>query len=378
MHPKQSNIAAIIAAASAPVLALLACSGSPFAEPTATPTPTQTSTPTLTPTPTRTSTPTRTPTNTNTPTPTATPTPQVGDALFSETFSQNANGWNTTSDSEAASAIGNGVLTMEVKQPDLFFWVHPDAEFSDIDLAFDAALVEGRNSNSMFGAICRYQDRNNYYLFQLTADGYYSIFRYVNNDFQAIVDWTASSAILTGKKTNTVRVICTGDMLQLAINNRVLATKKDAQFTDGSFALVAGAFSAPNSPTTYAFDNVTVRVPPPAEALALPPATTGGGTGGGSTATQPPAVAQPTQPPANATGRLILIMCQDIESTITIFRDGQIIKQHSLNAAGRNVYDLPPGRYDVQFSATGYYNLNFSYDIVAGGEVVQYIGHTTC
>ncbi len=79
----------------------------------------------------------------------------------------------------------------------------------------------------------------------------------------------------------------------------------------------------------------------------------------------------PTQPPPTGNGKFIIVMCQDIEVTVTIFGGGQVIRQESLHNAGRVVYELPPGKYDVQMAAAGYYNLNLQYDITPGSEFVQ-------
>jgi hypothetical protein len=110
----------------------------------------------------------------------------------------------------------------------------------------------------------------------------------------------------------------------------------------------------------FEFDNVEVR------GLTAPVA-------GGAQAT--PAAAQVTQTSSAATGngQLILIMCHDLESTITLFHDGQILKQESLRGHGANVYDLEAGHYDLQFNTQGYANLNVDFDIIPGGQVVYYI-----
>ena len=97
------------------------------------------------------------------------------------------------------------------------------------------------------------------------------------------------------------------------------------------------------------------------------------------TATFNPAPATPTAPapPAGAqpqTGTLMVVMCQDLEATMTIFRYGQIVRQESLHSKGANLYELPVGHYDLQFEARGYYNLNVAADIEPGGVFTWYIG----
>jgi hypothetical protein len=157
----------------------------------------------------------------------------------------------------------------------------------------------------------------------------------------------------------------------------VLATVKDDELKTGSFGLMVGTFDQPNS--TVTFDNLIVKLPQPPDTFVV--AGSGGGSGngaGGQSTPAPTAPPQSTAPPPTGNGQLIVIMCQNIDTTVTIFSGGQIVKQSSLHSTGANVYDLPAGHYDVQFNAAGYYNLNLSYDILPGQAVTQYIGGQTC
>src|SRR5574341_1721638 len=147
------------------LVATLACST--FATPTPTPTPTftPTSTPTNTPTSTSTPPPTATPTRTPTPTATATPVPQPGDVVLSDAFNDNDNGWNTFGDAHAVIQIDDGVLSLQVKDKEVFYFTTPSRKVDDVDMTFDVSLVEGGNSNTLFGAICRKVNDDNFYLF---------------------------------------------------------------------------------------------------------------------------------------------------------------------------------------------------------------------
>lgn len=378
MFPKQLHITVLMVTLLA--LALSACSGSPFAAPTATPTATSTltPTPTLTPTSTQTPTPTFTPTPTKTPTPTATPVPQPGDVVLTDAFNDNDNQWQAFGDAQAAVKVADGLLSFQIKQKNVFYFTNPAIKVDDADMTFEVALAEGAGSNTMFGAQCRKTDDQNFYLFALTGDGYYTIVKYVNAEWTPLVDWTRSSAIHTGKASNTVRIICSGNTLQLTVNDRVLATKQDDKFKRGAIGVVAGTFDAASPNSEVTFDNVIVKV---AESITVATGGgggSGGGGGGGGGGAAPTTAPLPTQPPPTGNGKLIIVMCQDIEVTITIFGGGQVVRQESLHNAGRVVYELPPGKYDVQLAAAGYYNLNLQYDITPGSEFVQYIGEQTC
>ncbi len=358
------------------IVSLTACT--PAATPTPTPLPTATSAPTDTPVPptdTNTPEPTNTPTKTPSPTATATPVPQPGDLLLSETFDDNKNNWRTPfAASDVASGVSGGSLSINVKKGGFFFWSSPSRRLGDVDMTFESTIAKGGNSNTNFGAVCRDGGNSNFYWFGMTGDGQYIIVRSVNGKQTPLINWTRTSAVHTGKTTNTIRVICSGDKLQLTVNGRILATLKDDNLKKGAFGLAAGTFAQPDS--TVTFDNLTVKLPQPAETFAVTGSGGGGGGGGGNTPapTTPP---QPTTPPTG-NGQLIIVMCQSINTTVTIFSGGQIVKQNSLTSTGVNVYDLPAGHYDVQFNAAGYYNLNLSYDILPGQVITQYIGGSAC
>lgn len=378
-HSKRNTFSFVITVVL--IVSLTACT--PAATPTPTPLPTASSAPTNTPvpptatnTPEPTHTPTQTPTQTPSPTATATvtPVPQPGDLLLSETFDDNKNNWGMAfATSDFASGVSGGSLSINVKKSGLFFWSSPSRRLGDVDMTFEATIVKGGNSNTNFGAVCRDGGNSSYYWFVMTGDGQYTIVKSVNGKQTPLIRWTPTSAVHTGKTTNTIRVICSGDKLQLTVNGRTLATLKDDSLKKGAFGLAAGTFTQPDS--TVTFDNLTVKLPQPAETFVL--AGSGGGGGGGGNTPAPTTPPQPTTPPTG-NGQLIIVMCQSINTAVTIFYGGQIVKQNALTSTGVNVYDLPAGHYDVQFNASGYYNLNLSYDILPGQAITQYIGGSTC
>ncbi len=300
--------------------------------------------------------------------------------MLSDTFDDNKNNWKSPfGGGDAVIEVSNGSLSLAVKSKSIINWASSSKNFADVDMTFETTLATGGNSNTLFGAVCRGKDDINFYWFALTADGYYTITKFVDGKPTPLVDFTPSSAIHAGKATNTVRVICSGDKLQLTVNDRILATLQDHSLLEGSFGLSAGTFDQPNS--TVTFDNLIVKLPQLPDTFIVAVGGGGGnGGGGGSTPGSTPVPTEPPQPttPPTGNGQLIIVMCQSINTAVTIFSGGQIVKQNSLTSAGVNVYDLPAGHYDVQFNAEGYYNLNVSYDILPGQAITQYIGSESC
>ncbi len=282
------------------LLAPLACTFS--AQPTPTPLPpTATATPaptdTHTPVPTDTATPTATkpPTSTPRPTATATPVPQPGDVLLSDSFEDDNNNWGVNLPNQVLFKVEDSSLTGEIKKRQIIYWSVRRGPFTDADVTFDATLLSGSASNTVYGGICRYQDSNNFYLFEISS-GNYSIQHLDKGKWRAIVDWRPSGAIRTGKGKNTVRIVCVGEMLQLWINGTKLVTIHYPGLKDGVIGMAVGTYNSDDSKVK--FDNLVVKFPEPVTLA-------GGGAGGAGNGTPRPTSAsggqsggQPTQPPA--------------------------------------------------------------------------------
>ena len=224
--------------------------------PTATPTITPTLTPTITPTPTNTATatPTRTPTITPTPTPVLLP----GKVLLQDNLSSNQNGWSETGFEERfffqdgkfhISLLGTRVYdnpgsAKERKGPIV----------QDFVLEVDATLVDGPDAN-VYGVVFR-KETEAFYSFELAGNGRFR-FRRSEAKFITLIDWTPHPAILTGKRTNAIRIVAQGDRFTFYVNNTLVATANDKVLTEGDFGPIiiqedrGGAAHA-------AFDNLKV------------------------------------------------------------------------------------------------------------------------
>ncbi len=177
--------------------------------------------------------------------------------VLSDKFDDNQNQWELYDESGVSVTIEKGQLVMRILKMELF-WTKPSLNLVDFDLSFDATVQEGAAGSAGYGVICRYQDEGNYYVFLIIDNGQYGLLKSVNGKFEDVVAIQKSNVIKSGKATNKVRVVCSGENLQLDVNDQSLIQVKDNTFTKGDFRLVGQSFDKNGKAVKIAFDNLVV------------------------------------------------------------------------------------------------------------------------
>lgn len=181
--------------------------------------------------------------------------------LFRDEFVAGQTGaWVLEGDAIGRTSILDERLLIEVTEPNtLQFSTLEDPIFTDFDLSVEAIMLEG-DRRSSYGLLFRMQDINQFYRFEITADGLFIIERR-NGDSswtRLVDDWTPSPAINQGLAvTNQLRIIAIGPTLSFYVNGNLLQTVQDSQFRSGTIALDAGTFG--QGGLRVAFDNVVVQ-----------------------------------------------------------------------------------------------------------------------
>ncbi len=241
-----------------------------------------------TPTPLATSTATSVPTPTFTPTspPTVAPTPTLASNLppakviFSDNFDDPKNGnWRTYHSSHGKTFYANGGYRIQVTSPQYIIWSEYEVGASDAVISVDAQIVQSTGEGEI-GLLCRDDEKGNFYGFEVTEAGDYSIWKMVNNDIQDIVPWTNMPepySSLEPGKVYRLTAFCSGHTLGLAINDKWVDVLEDETFSAGGYVgMLAGAGDKPGF--VVQFDNLLVTTPPPQGAL--PPLTASGSSEG--------------------------------------------------------------------------------------------------
>ncbi|MFN8373556.1 MAG: hypothetical protein U0694_11870 [Anaerolineae bacterium] len=93
--------------------------------------------------------------------------------------------------------------------------------FADFDVRVEATPLEGPLNNA-YGLIFRLYDRDTFYLFLVSSDGYYRVSRRVNGTEHILSNWIRAPLVHEGLNvTNHLRVIARGTHFQFYINDQV-------------------------------------------------------------------------------------------------------------------------------------------------------------
>jgi hypothetical protein len=182
--------------------------------------------------------------------------------MLTDTFDDNKNDWDIFKEDKASVQIENGQLVMKVNEAESSYLTYSGLSLSDVDMTFDATIQEGTPANSAYGAACRRTNTDNRYMFDISGDGSYTLNKRIDGNLETIIDWSSSNAIKTGAgETNRVHIICSGENLELYVNDQLLVSAQDTSITGGTFTLQAGRFKVDTEPVTVAFDNLEAKYP---------------------------------------------------------------------------------------------------------------------
>jgi hypothetical protein len=167
---------------------------------------------------------------------------QPGSILFKDDFSNPQSGWETWTESSGSMVTyTNGGLRIYINETQFDYWSRPGVRLADARLEVDAIKLGGPNDND-FGLICRYQDRDNFYAFLISSDGYAGILKVKDGKYQLLSghELTYADAIRQGEALNHLRGDCVGNKLSWNVNGKDLMSVTDADFKAGEIGILGG------------------------------------------------------------------------------------------------------------------------------------------
>jgi hypothetical protein len=183
-----------------------------------------------------------------------------GGVLYQDYFGSPDSGWGDLTSPAGTADYIDGAYHIMLTQPNVNFWSHPGKEFASVRAEVSAITIAGPQSNRM-GLICRLKDDKNFYFFAITSDGYYGIGKMKAGQTTLLTgdEMLPHDAILTGGQINRIRADCTGNLLILYVNNVMVTSVKDDDFSTGDVGILAGSFEKPGA--DIYFDNFVVYKP---------------------------------------------------------------------------------------------------------------------
>ena len=200
--------------------------------------------------------------------------------LYQDDFEKENDNWDVYDDGIVSYLFEGGRLVVTVNDFNARAWSGLNFTLEDFVLEVETTQLDGPDDNG-FGVLFRYQDTDNYYRFDISSDGFYSLSKSVDGSSEAVSEWNAHSAILTGAQTNHLRVVAQGNTFSFAVNDtplklcvgpgaiwdpatpdtclggEMLDTWTDATFRSGQIALGVTAFMEPGP--SIGFDNLVIR-----------------------------------------------------------------------------------------------------------------------
>lgn len=184
-----------------------------------------------------------------------------GAVLFQDDFSDDSSGWKNQSDEQLGTVdYFDGYYRIEVQGDHNMIWSGPGLTLTDVRIEADMIKVIG-TPDDLFGLVCRAEDKENYYFFVISSDGYYGIGKTIDG-VQSLINadgMKPSELISQGKSINHLRSDCIEDRLELFINGQLVAQVVDGDLSSGDIGLLAGNLAAQEN--VVLFDNLSTRNP---------------------------------------------------------------------------------------------------------------------
>ncbi|MBC7901971.1 MAG: serine/threonine protein kinase [Gemmatimonadaceae bacterium] len=177
--------------------------------------------------------------------------------LYFEDFSHSDDSiWERDSDADRDMGIETGKYFIRGRKGGYSYEFTPKFGVDirrDFSVSVNATWQEG-NPETGFGInYCANIEQEVYFVFYITAGGYYQVAEFLNGEWKNIVDWTKSSNIHTGKNLNTLSIVKQGDFIHYYINDQLEKTLPFIPAFGSGFGLrVDGA-------QTVAFDQFIVK-----------------------------------------------------------------------------------------------------------------------
>ncbi len=183
--------------------------------------------------------------------------PAGGEVIYQDDFSDEGTGWPQGNYNDESYGYQNGRYIINVNSENHIRPITGGVNLEDVIIQIDAR-VEQSSGDGDFGVICRYQDDNNLYMFEITQDAYYAIYKLVNAKWYPLIEYTYSDMLVNLKEAK-FNAACIGDTLSFAVNGKLIGEVSDQSIGVGDYGFFAGTFDSGGN--MVSFDNMIVSRP---------------------------------------------------------------------------------------------------------------------
>lgn len=191
------------------------------------------------------------------------PAPINARILYQEDFSDPNSGWQKFSDDTREVKYDNGEYSLTVKKENWSYWCwnRGAGAFKDLIIEGDARLFSGSDLTAC-GLVFRGQDDiSSFYSFSVSGEGNCSFRKRLSGswtvikDWSQLTDWSLLAPVNTGKTVNHLKSVMKGNQIDLYVNERLLGSFIDNQFSQGYIGILVINKTAP---ACGHFDNIKV------------------------------------------------------------------------------------------------------------------------
>ncbi len=177
---------------------------------------------------------------------------------FTDSFDDNSHEW-FVGDYRDQFVVGNRAIVggkyrwaVQAYQPSRFSAVPQVDPVSDFYLIVDAKRVRG-DLSCLYGLLFRRLDRNNFYLFQISDEQYFTFELLSQDEWTTLIDRTSTPAVRPGE-VNQLAVRGQGSHFEFFINGEFVGEADNDEFSSGTVGIVIG-FPDAGSRAVFEFDN---------------------------------------------------------------------------------------------------------------------------
>lgn len=162
-----------------------------------------------------------------------------GEVLFEEDFSDQASGWEVVNNVYELKGYSPEGYLVSINTSNGRTISTSGLSFTDAEISLNVKKLTG-SVNTNFGIVCRYHDRQNYYAFLISADGYAGIYRVSQGQAELLGGdkFSYTDLVKQNDAENSLSALCRGDQLSMEINGLPFQTVTDDVFNAGDAGLL--------------------------------------------------------------------------------------------------------------------------------------------